>query len=653
MSVRRWLGLAVPVAALAATVATAGATIPEPPDWDRDGAVATDCKPLDPAVHPGIIDKPDTTFEDTDCDGIDGDADGAFFVSTTGDNANPGTRTQPLATIQEAIIRARTTPKDIFVAAGAYARTDIADADDGVEIYGGYVAGTWARNRAGTTTISGSPYGLSLTNALDVVVQLVSVTSTADTNKSAYGIRTTGSELALLEPAILSGRAVDGTHATRGVNALDAADGADGITGQPVVGTCDTPGAGGANGKPETGQITAARGGNGGIGGEETNDGENGGNGGIGVNGAGAATGGAGGAGGPDMPNDQPNPPAEGGRPGDPGGDGTVATTGGTGGTATAVWTGANGVAGGTGVSGEGGGGGGGGAGIARSGAWSAGSGGGQGGYGGAGGAGGGGGTWGGASVAVWLHNSQIVVAGGRLQSNEGGRGGDGADGGEGGRGGDPGERGVTRNCNYSAGTVRSGDAAPGGPGGRGGRGGPGSGATGGPSAAVYRAGTTSIATLKTSTVTTVGNAGPGGRGAGPARSGDPGERGAAIGIEGPGTPDFDGDGVTDVTDVCPDVPKGTDANGDGCPDRPAVLPDGDGDGVPNDGRDECPTVQGHGRRGLRRLPGPGSDAHPDADTDRVTGSDRGADDRAAGREPHRGAVHRDARPDGDTGSAP
>ena len=126
MSVRRWLGLAVPLAALAATVATAGAKIPEPPDWDGDGAVATDCKPLDPAVHPGVIDKPDTTFEDTDCDGIDGDADGAYFVATTGNNANPGTRTQPLATIQEAIIRGRTTPKDIYVAAGAYARTDIA-----------------------------------------------------------------------------------------------------------------------------------------------------------------------------------------------------------------------------------------------------------------------------------------------------------------------------------------------------------------------------------------------------------------------------------------------------------------------------------------------------------------------------------------------
>src|SRR5688572_23180745 len=58
------------------------------------------------------------------------------------------------------------------------------------------------------------------------------------------------------------------------------------------------------------------------------------------------------------------------------------------------------------------------------------------------------------------------------------------------------------------------------------------------------------------------------------------------------GTPEFDGDGVTDVTDVCPDVPKGTDANGDGCPDRPAVLPDVDASGVSNDGRDECPTAK-------------------------------------------------------------
>jgi hypothetical protein len=54
------------------------------PDYDGDGFSAGDCGPLDPAVHPGAADAPDLAFEDLDCDGIDGSAAGAFFVSTTG-----------------------------------------------------------------------------------------------------------------------------------------------------------------------------------------------------------------------------------------------------------------------------------------------------------------------------------------------------------------------------------------------------------------------------------------------------------------------------------------------------------------------------------------------------------------------------------------
>jgi hypothetical protein len=56
-------------------------------------------------------------------------------------------------------------------------------------------------------------------------------------------------------------------------------------------------------------------------------------------------------------------------------------------------------------------------------------------------------------------------------------------------------------------------------------------------------------------------------------------------------TTDFDGDGVKDVSDACPGVDaRPADANGDGCPDRPAKLLDADGDGIPN-GADACPAL--------------------------------------------------------------
>jgi OOP family OmpA-OmpF porin len=49
-------------------------------------------------------------------------------------------------------------------------------------------------------------------------------------------------------------------------------------------------------------------------------------------------------------------------------------------------------------------------------------------------------------------------------------------------------------------------------------------------------------------------------------------------------TADSDGDGVRDGLDKCPNTPKGTPVNGEGCP----IAPDSDGDGVP-DNADKCP----------------------------------------------------------------
>ena len=59
-------------------------------DYDGDGFIADDCAPLDAAAHPGANDVPDVALEDLDCDGIDGTAAGAFFVSTAGSNAGDG-----------------------------------------------------------------------------------------------------------------------------------------------------------------------------------------------------------------------------------------------------------------------------------------------------------------------------------------------------------------------------------------------------------------------------------------------------------------------------------------------------------------------------------------------------------------------------------
>jgi hypothetical protein len=50
---------------------------------------------------------------------------------------------------------------------------------------------------------------------------------------------------------------------------------------------------------------------------------------------------------------------------------------------------------------------------------------------------------------------------------------------------------------------------------------------------------------------------------------------------------DFDGDGIVDGSDGCPEIHKHNDVAGDGCPDRPPRLADSDSDGFP-DVADRC-----------------------------------------------------------------
>src|SRR3954471_5668275 len=96
-------------------LAAAPAVAATPRDWDGDGVIAGDCAPLDSAIHPGAVDAPDLGFVDSNCDGIDGDAAGAVWVSPTGDDAAAGTLRAPLATIQAAVDKAAATAAPVYV----------------------------------------------------------------------------------------------------------------------------------------------------------------------------------------------------------------------------------------------------------------------------------------------------------------------------------------------------------------------------------------------------------------------------------------------------------------------------------------------------------------------------------------------------------
>ena len=184
-SIRQKLSLAMVVGAVAAGTAAPPAFAV--PDWDGDGALApADCSPLDPAVHPGAVDKPDILFEDRNCDGIDGDPSKAVFVSLGGNDAAPGTLTNPVRTVGKAISLASAQSKDVYVAGGEFVETVAAPSN--VDIYGGYEPISGVRSAAQVTTLRGAP-AIFANGVSGVRLQLLTLQGSQDGAGNAYALR--------------------------------------------------------------------------------------------------------------------------------------------------------------------------------------------------------------------------------------------------------------------------------------------------------------------------------------------------------------------------------------------------------------------------------------------------------------------------------
>ncbi|HCF58563.1 MAG TPA: hypothetical protein DFS52_11285 [Myxococcales bacterium] len=131
------------------------------------GRVANDddCNDADAAFYPGAPDQPDARGEDTNCDGIDGDAASSVFVSAnSGNDTNSGILpSEPVRTLERAMAIARgCTPSycSVLVAEGTYRHSDSLELVAGVSLYGGYADGlpagserAWERNKAVANTV--------------------------------------------------------------------------------------------------------------------------------------------------------------------------------------------------------------------------------------------------------------------------------------------------------------------------------------------------------------------------------------------------------------------------------------------------------------------------------------------------------------------
>jgi len=414
---------------------------------------------------PEALDLPDDDFEDANCDGIDGDVEGAIFVAPSGDDSAAGSLEEPVATLNAAIALAQDQDLDVYVCNAEYPE-QVRLEEVAVNIYAGYdCEDDWKRvaDRAVVNPAAGSP--LTILSADGATFERIWFRAAAATEfgVSSIAARVQDSEdVTFRRVEFEAGRAGVGITGDEGVPAEEPAlKGADGDTCSGTV--CSVPGLGGAS----TPRVTCA-------------------------DGSFAFPGGTGGHGVTTLSGRKPGTMShEGGAPGvganEDGGPGTKRSDGDIGvlgdevigsfieGTYVPGGVGGEGT---WGLSGTAGGGGAGGI-CGRSGGSAsticirAGSGGGQGGSAGCGGAPGQGGGGGGASVGLVLVRSTVELAWSRIVTGDGGRGGRGGRGAVGQEGGAGGLPGWTGDYNGSG---------AGGKGGDGGRGGDGAPGVGGPS---------------------------------------------------------------------------------------------------------------------------------------------------------------------------
>jgi hypothetical protein len=429
-------------------------------------------------------DVPDTNNEDSNCDGIDGNASTAIFVATTGSDLGDGSMQKPLRSITAALVMAQSqkTKTQILVGVGDYQETKTLNLIDGVGVYGGYdPTNKWSRTTSNKpTTIAGATLammarGFKLPTGLGRIT--INAADGAQPSESSFALVAVDvSQMTVDDNCVL--QAGKGAVGPKGDDGAVGGDGSAGtIGGNGAVDNQSAPGLGGPPGENKA--CPDANGGTGGVGGSDPNF-----SGGKGGTSAGGTLGGPGGT----------NASCSGtdGTKGDTGANDGTAGTDGAGGAAvgtfdpqTFIYTAANGADGEDGTDGAGGGGGGGSSGqtgtLCVDGAGNGGAGGGAGGCGGGKGIGGKGG---GASIALVSIRSPISLGKTQLITLGGGSGGSG---GTGGTGGAPGTGGPINN----QGSSEIGTGAKGGDGRAGGRGGAGGGGGGGPSFGIYVNGAT------------------------------------------------------------------------------------------------------------------------------------------------------------------
>ncbi len=239
---------------------------------DIDGVVLNGCE----CQRHGAVWPPPAHGVDGDCDGAIDPTTDNVYVAKSGDDANPGTLAQPVASVTRAIALAAADGRTVFVAQGIY--DEQVELADGVSVYGGYRSDFRSRDLIlfpVVVTHSASPgrpvllaHGITGDTVVDGLRIAGRDAVAPGAGSTAVLLRQCTSALALTNVTVTAGRGADGRDgassatvlAGLGVPSLSLLDGVAGARGAggfdagtiDCIGQVATGGAGGAKTCPVT-----------------------------------------------------------------------------------------------------------------------------------------------------------------------------------------------------------------------------------------------------------------------------------------------------------------------------------------------------------------------------------------------------------------
>jgi hypothetical protein len=178
--------------------------------YDLDGSSENGCE-YECDGSPALEDTPDDSFDDSNCDGIDGDRGDAVFLSIDGRPDNTGLdATSPLSRLDDALRLARSSGRtQVLIATGDYA-VDAFELSGGISLYGGYDDNFATRStRRANFTSPDSPMvlvtGLSTPVALDSLSFETRDQTAAGAASIVMWVRDSGSDLTLRRVSLNAG----------------------------------------------------------------------------------------------------------------------------------------------------------------------------------------------------------------------------------------------------------------------------------------------------------------------------------------------------------------------------------------------------------------------------------------------------------------